>query len=594
MNLHRFIFVAILSMGILNVRASAAQPAPLVITIEYAIESEAYLDGDNGLIARFNAEYAGRYSLTGSNTNSGGRSTQIIEAVRAGDTTGLPTIFQPSVRHWLARVNYETGQPMFDLDATRDTALAWIVIAAYQRYYDALQEHFSGQALGWTQLLDLIGNDDVAEGWSKFGAQYGERFGTLEYAQTNPETSSTGLSALIAQFYALAGAGREFTPEVLAMITAQYQNDVRITRSPQTTTRFRNALRLPNGPDVVHFVPLEENDVFALNCPTDGSPLPPEIVRAIYPADGSFAHSHPMAVGSWVTPQERAAAEAFIDFVLRPENQVYISSFGFRPANTSAAIDARFNAACGVDPAAAPPALTLPDYGVVQAMQRAYTGLPTMNYALVIDTSSSMRGERIEAVEVAAAQLIESINFELSFAFYLYTFDNTIEFELISPDDEARPAAQSRIVRRMERLSDDLDDGTQLFEATRQVLAEVQAYGSDQLWTIIVLTDGLDQSRFVNGNDNLPLPNDLRCALGDPTLEPTSEGELCAPLSSNVRLRFILYGFDELPPQSQEQLANDIGAIAGLTGEIETEQWLRADTNNIGNILLDVADVLAD
>jgi ABC-type sulfate transport system substrate-binding protein len=45
--------------------------------------------------------------------------------------------------------------------------------------------------------------------------------------------------------------------------------------------------------------------------------------------------NHPFALlnGSWVTPQQRAAALALREFLLRPEAQQRALGFGFRPAN---------------------------------------------------------------------------------------------------------------------------------------------------------------------------------------------------------------------------------------------------------------------
>jgi hypothetical protein len=43
-----------------------------------------------------------------------------------------PTIFQPSVSHWLALANSQSGRQLFDLVGTRPTALAPVVMAIWK------------------------------------------------------------------------------------------------------------------------------------------------------------------------------------------------------------------------------------------------------------------------------------------------------------------------------------------------------------------------------------------------------------------------------------------------------------------------------
>ncbi|MCB1039243.1 MAG: extracellular solute-binding protein, partial [Acidimicrobiales bacterium] len=93
---------------------------------------------------------------------------------------------------------------------------------------------------------------------------------------------------------------------------------------------------------------VEEKSVIDYNAGNpDGVLEPGEVPRkpkvplvAIYPKEGTLYSDSPLYVldADWVTADERAGAEAFIDYVQRPAAQRKVLDYGFRPANPDVAV----------------------------------------------------------------------------------------------------------------------------------------------------------------------------------------------------------------------------------------------------------------
>src|SRR5690606_27488637 len=119
-----------------------------------------------------------------------------------------PTIFQPSVSHWLSLANELARREIFDLDEAQPTANAPVVMAIWESRLQAIKDSTGQDEIGWEELLDVLNSEN---GWQDYGIAGGRR--TVYYGHTDPYVSSTALSTLIAEFYASARAtgftGRE-------------------------------------------------------------------------------------------------------------------------------------------------------------------------------------------------------------------------------------------------------------------------------------------------------------------------------------------------------------------------------------------------
>ncbi len=94
--------------------------------------------------------------------NSGPMSDYLIDAISHGTPFPVdapaPAVVSPSVDHWLARVNFVTGQPVFNLNEAVDLALSPVVILTYADMARCLG--WPGKAIGYADILAL--KDDPA------------------------------------------------------------------------------------------------------------------------------------------------------------------------------------------------------------------------------------------------------------------------------------------------------------------------------------------------------------------------------------------------------------------------------------------------
>jgi len=200
--------------GLVGGTAGPAKPANAVeISIIYAPEEEPYL---KEAMDAFNTSYSKGINpvtnqplvkddkplwISGVSGSSGTVAQGIINAIIAPNNSNVskPTIFSPSVSHWLALVNYQSGRQVFDLADSPSTALAPVVMAIWESRLEAIQKKNGGKPVGWEELLGVMNSPN---GWADYGIA-GDRT-TVYYGHTDPYVSSTALSTLIAEFYASA------------------------------------------------------------------------------------------------------------------------------------------------------------------------------------------------------------------------------------------------------------------------------------------------------------------------------------------------------------------------------------------------------
>jgi Ca-activated chloride channel homolog len=333
--------------------------------------------------------------IEGKSASSGTAAQGIINAVIAPNNTNVerPIIFSPSVRHWLALVNYQTSQRIFDVDGAKATAVAPVVIAIWESKLNAIKAKHPGQEIGWQELFEVFRSPN---GWQDYGLSGRS---AVFYGHTDPLVSSTALSTLIGEFYAGSRYGVGNTSNDKLTIddvrNPKVQDEVRkieglIKHYSARTTEFKEYIA--QGPDYLDFVALEENDLIYIN---QGKTQyqPPERLVALYPKEGTFLHDHPFAIpnATWVSPEQRAGAELFTDYVLTPDVQKRVLEAGFRPANPAVPIGAPISEQYGVNPAP-PKVLPVPEPAVIASIQESWQLVKKQaDVVVLIDTSGSMR-----------------------------------------------------------------------------------------------------------------------------------------------------------------------------------------------------------
>lgn len=540
------------------------------ITIIYAPESDAYMQD---IMRRFNDSYRnGTNPVTGQGLQSGERpiyisgesgssgvvTLQIVNAVTnpASGDIARPTIFQPSVSHWLALANHEANRDLFDLADAPSTALAPVVMAIWESRLQAIQNTVGYDDIGWEELLDVLNSPN---GWQDYGIADGRR--TVYYGHTDPYVSSTALSTLIAEYYASANAngftGRRLTMDVVEdEVIQQGVRDIEqlIRHYSRRTTEFKNYIA--QGPDYLDFVALEENDLIAINRgQTDFQP--PEQLVALYPKEGTFWHEHPFGIpnASWVSEEQRQAARTFADFVLLPEQQEFIMTFGFRPANPAVALGFPIEPQFGVTVEGPTNVLDVPDPEVISEIQESWAFVKKQaDILIVIDVSGSMqRDNKITQARQAALAFLD--NTEATNRVGLAVFSDN--YRVVVPID----VLENNIVTLQNAINGlEAEGGTALYSAVVESTKLMEGLGdSDRIRAVVFLSDGEDTASAADVNLN---------AATD-----------AIELSYNSRNPVIFI------PVGYGSLSSDLQRVLDSLGDASNTQWIAGDPNTINELL---------
>ncbi len=488
-------------------------------------------------------------------SKASGGAAQLLDRGWDEDTEGpRPVIWSPASGAWQAVLNqrYESsGRTPIANEAT-PFMLTPLVIAMPRPMAEALG--WPDEALGWTDILELARSQ---QGWAEFGHP---EWGPFRLGKTNPNFSTSGLSALIAQTYAAAGKSAGLSAEDLRQPEViQYGTDVEsaVVHYGDTTLTFLNnwyrADQRGNPYTYVSAAAVEEKSVIDYNTGNpDGvlsqgeQPRPPRVpLVAIYPEEGTLYSDNPLMIldAEWVDDDEKAAARKFVEFVQRPENQEKVLRFGFRPGNPDVAVTSPIDAANGLDPTQPQTLLDVPAPDVtVQVLDAWSQQRKAARVTLVIDVSGSMgevgdpdTGEtKLDLAKRAAVDALDEFKDDDQVGLRIFTTD-------LGPDGETflDVVGVARVGDVRESLATEIRNlfplnGTPLYDVTRTTYAELDAgYDPARINAMVVLTDGMNDDGNTT-DDNRQL-DDLLTAL-----RSGAEGATSKP----VRVFPIAYGAD--------------------------------------------------
>jgi len=369
------------------------------------------------------------------------------------------------------------------------------------------------EPIGWSDILAL---SQDPQGWAAHGHP---EWGEFRLGKTNPNFSTSGLSALIAQAYASTGRTDGLSLEDLAVPTVDEQAraiESAVVHYGDTTLTFLNnwynADRRGTSLTYVSAVAVEEKSVVDYNRGNpDGNldpgerPSPPNVpLVAIYPDEGTIYSDNPYIVldAEWVTDEQREAAALFEEFIKTPANQERVLEFGFRPGNPDVAVGEPISPDLGVDPTQPATLLETPAPEVmVDLLDRWDQNRKAARVTIVLDVSGSM-GEtaspdgsetKLDLAKQAAIDALDQFKDEDEVGLRIFTtgLAGGASFEDLAPPE---PISANR-----ERLRREIDaqvprEGTPLYEVTHQTFDEaLEAYDPTRINAVIVLTDGRNE-----------------------------------------------------------------------------------------------------
>ena len=465
-----------------------------------------------------------------------------------------PVIWSPASSAWGAILNYRlstAGQPAMAPTDAKPFMLTPLVIAMPRPMAEAIG--WPTTPIGFADILKLA--QDPA-GW---GGKGHPEWGPFRLAKTNPNFSTSGLSATIAEYYAATGKSADLTAEDLARpevdaFARGVENSV-VHYGDITPTFLNNWYRNDARGTALTYtsaLAVEEKSVIDYNLGNpDGildpgeKPRPPKIpLVAIYPKEGTLFSDSPFYVvdAPWVDDGERAGAQAFAAFVQEPANQRKVVLFGFRPANPQVAITSPIDRSNGLDPDQPQNILQVPEPAVLARILELWgQQRRSARVMLVIDVSGSM-GDPADAQDEQGQTKLELAKQAAVAALSQFKDDDDVALRIFSTDiSPTEPtdyldlvpfgpigAQREQIASKIRSLVP--TQGTPLYTVAASSFDNLrESYDAAKINAVVLLTDGRNED---------PRNRDVEKLLTD--LRSGSEGQSSRP----VRIFPIAYGKD--------------------------------------------------
>ncbi|HSJ04556.1 MAG TPA: VWA domain-containing protein [Verrucomicrobium sp.] len=453
-------------------------PARLNLVFTYGSEKQKWIEA---LTREFNA--AKHTSVTGKSLwveaipmGSGDCIQEILQGKRKTHLTSpASTAF---IRLGNAESQARTGHGV--VEDPVNLVLSPVVIAMWKPMAEALG--WPAKSPGWREIHDLAVD---SQGWAGKGFP---QWGKFRFGHTHPDYSNSGLISILAEAYAATGKVRGLTLDDLALpATGEYISHLEsaVVHYGESTGFFGRKM-FDGGPGYLSAAVLYENMVIEA---ADRKDLAFPVV-ALYPREGTFWSDHPAAIvqREWVTPEIKAGAKTYLDFLTARPQQERAMQYGFRPADPAIPLAAPVDAGHGVNPAEPQTTLDVPEVPVIQATLNLWRERKKKsNVVLVLDVSGSMKSDsKIIYAKKGAQQFIQMLGDkdELS----VLPFNDKVTWLA-----KSKPLAGERdaIKRSVDSLF--VDGGTALYDAVVDGLAYLKANPRpDMINAMVVLSDGAD------------------------------------------------------------------------------------------------------
>lgn len=357
-------------------------------------------------------------------------------------------------------------------------AVTPIVIAAWEN--SAKNLGWPTKPVGWTTLQTRARQD-------------------ANFKWNHPSTAhASGLLATLAEFYAGAGVQRGLTAEL-----AQKPKTLEFVNAVEKTVRFYGESELAviqqaakEGAKYLDAFVTPEQLVVAFNTGVFGKP--PAKLIALYPAEGTLWADHPLALLETpeLTANQRRTFQAFREYLASAEAQKEILRAGYRPADLNLSLagpDSPLTAANGVDPSQPQTTLQLPPPDVVSVVQNAWAAAKRRtNVILVVDTSGSMRGDKLTNMQTALRTFLAQIPSDQE-RIGLVEFNSTVTSII-----ELDTLAKNRGSLTYEIDSLQANGNTAFLDAVRTAYRRLQQTGDgERINAIIAMTDGRENASRV-------------------------------------------------------------------------------------------------
>lgn len=460
--------------------STTAPEGAVTVSMAYSPEKKPLLEP---LVARFNtsgAEVDGQKIFVQADVVSSG---EAADRIVSGDLQ--PVLWSPSSSLWGRLVNFRTDSALAP-DQNPSLVRTPLVIAMWEPLARALG--WPDKELGWS---DILREARSSKGWGAYGHP---EWGDFKFGHTNPDFSTSGLSAVAAEYLSAAGKAEGLTlADVRAPATRTVVQDIQksVVHYGDTTLFFADRLA-EFGPSYASAVAMEEVTLldFNLKKAKGGQRL-----AAIYPKEGTFFSDNPLIAlnGSWVSEQQKKGAATFVAFLAEQVTPQQAASIGFRPADGAQAPLAPVTKANLVDPAQPTRRLGLPEPKVLNAIRVAWrSDRKPAEVQIVLDVSGSMLdGGKFDAAKDGLTRFIQLLGPQDHVGLTVFS-DRVTE---VTPPVPLR-SKRAELLGRVRGLV--ADGQTAVYDATaKSVDRAAGRVTKDRINAVVVLTDGQDNSSTI-------------------------------------------------------------------------------------------------
>jgi hypothetical protein len=307
-------------------------PAPVVVSVLYSTEKEAWL---NEAVVGFEK----------TNPTIDGHPVK-IELEKMGsweinaavlDSTRQPVIVSPASSLQIAALQSdsiaETGRALVnpaDTAACRPTVTTPLVLVAWKERADVLWGSQPGKSL-WKDLHNALTDP---EGWAAYNQP---DWGYVKFGHTDPLKSNSGFMTILLMTYGYHGKNSGLqAADILSDEDYQkwfLETEASIGQFEHSTGPLMEKM-VAYGPSTFDIVAVYE--ATALEQAENAVGRYGEL-RVYYPPALLWS-DHPFCVvnADWVTPQQTAAAQLFMDYLTdKPAQELALLKYGFRPVDDS-------------------------------------------------------------------------------------------------------------------------------------------------------------------------------------------------------------------------------------------------------------------
>ncbi len=380
----------------------------------------------------------------------------------------------------------------------------------------------------------------------------------IHFVQTAPTRSNSGLQTLVAQFASVAGK----PPEDLTIADVQkYQGQIReiqskVTRYGKSTGSLARAM-VQNGVYWASVGSVYESLVIEANTKANSQTR----YQAVYPQATFSSNIRAILPNApWVSTEEKEAAEKIIEYMRTPETQAIAVNLGLRSSIPGVALSNKFSPQYGVNPKLTYESYRPPQPEVVEAMLQSWQQFAKKAslVAVVIDTSGSMRGQKLTSVQNTLLNYVQNLGPKEQIA--LISFNSSINEPVIV---KGTPEGKTKGIQFISSLQ--AKGGTRLYDSA--------LYARDWLRknlqptainAVLILTDGEDSGSRIN-------------------LDQLGQELQKSGFNSDERIAFFTIGYGkegEFKPQVLEKIAQlnggyyrkgDPATIADVMADLQVE-----------------------